>query len=318
MNQWESMLAPYMEDFLQYKKAMGYSASSYIWYLGHFDRFCMEYFPKETNLTQEMTLQYLCFQNKSANSLNRRLANIRELARYMQSLGKPAYLLPPKMSAPQTSYLPHIFTEEELSLFFRATDEFPPSIHDPLAQYVVPVMFRILYCCGLRPSEVRLIRTVDFNLVSGRIYIREAKRHKDRAVMLPEDLLHLCDRYDHLRKRHCENDDWFFPQNERQPYGKQWLEYQFRKVWKIAGVTEFVAPKPRVYDFRHTFATRKLYEWMEKKEDLYQRLPYLSAYMGHQTFSSTAYYIHLLPQRLTVGSAIDWQSFANLLPEVSL
>lgn len=50
---------------------------------------------------------------------------------------------------------------------------------------------------------------------------------------------------------------------------------------------------------------------------IYAFLPYLSAYMGHVNISNTAYYIHLLPDTLTQSSAIDWERFSSLVPEVN-
>lgn len=90
----------------------------------------------------------------------------------------------------------------------------------------------------------------------------------------------------------------FFPDQVGKARGEFWLAYQFHKCWRIAGVTEFTMPPLRNYDFRHPFATKKLYYWMDAGEDLYAMLPYLRAYIGHRHFSSTAYYIHLLPERL--------------------
>jgi integrase len=54
------------------------------------------------------------------------------------------------------------------------------------------------------------------------------------------------------------------------------------------------------------------------KAPLTNWLPYLSAYMGHSEFSSTAYYIHLLPERLVKASTIEWARFSELIPEVAL
>jgi integrase len=58
-------------------------------------------------------------------------------------------------------------------------------------------------------------------------------------------------------------------------------------------------------------------KWMDEGRDLFTWLPYLSAFMGHADFSRTAYYIHLLPERLVKTSAIDWARFSNLIPEVA-
>ena len=73
----------------------------------------------------------------------------------------------------------------------------------------------------------------------------------------------------------------------------------------------------RVYDLRHRFATAVLMKWIDRGEDLYTALPYLSAYMGHSDYKDTAYYIHLLPERLLKSSAVNWEHFQALIPEVA-
>jgi hypothetical protein len=45
-------------------------------------------------------------------------------------------------------------------------------------------------------------------------------------------------------------------------------------------------------------------------------LPYLRAYMGHEEFESTAYYIHLLPENLVRSAGINWEALNAILPEV--
>ncbi|MDR0794581.1 MAG: tyrosine-type recombinase/integrase [Tannerella sp.] len=302
---------------ITHKTAMGYSASTYNHALCAFDQYCCIHFPNETILTKELVEDWVRLIDKETiNSLNRRLATIREFGRYLQSVGLPAYVMPPKMTASQTRYTPHIYTNQELTAFFHGADHFEEMVSDPLAQYIVPVIFRVIYCCGLRPAEGRMIKTEDVELSTGKIYIRETKRHKDRAVVLSDDVLSLCIAYNLLRENICGETEYFFPDKHGQVRGERWIAYQFRKCWRISGITEFASPSPRIYDFRHTFATKKLHDWMDSGENFYTMLPYLSAYMGHSTFSSTAYYIHLLPDRLKKSPAIHWQSFADLLPEV--
>jgi hypothetical protein len=46
-------------------------------------------------------------------------------------------------------------------------------------------------------------------------------------------------------------------------------------------------------------------------------LAYLRAYMGHENFSSTMYYVHLLPENLIRSAGIDMSAFDKLLPEVA-
>lgn len=317
MNQFRSGFAQNIQDMLDYKEALGYSSSSYEYFLLKFDEFCCENYPKETFLLKEIVFDWaIAKKGESINTLNRRVAVIREFGRYLNSIGIPAYVFPAKMTGAQKQYTPHIFTDSELKSFFYGADHYEKSAWHPMNTYIVPVIFRLIYCCGLRPQEGRLIRTKDIDTNSGKLFIRESKGHKDRIVMLTHELIQLCQSYLQVRELHGVDSEYLFPDNAGHVHGHQWLEYQFQKCWKIAGVQSFTNPPPRVYDFRHTFATKRLCNWMDQKEDLYFWLPYLSVYMGHANFSATAYYIHLLPERLKGSPAIDWKAFADLLPEV--
>lgn len=56
-------------------------------------------------------------------------------------------------------------------------------------------------------------------------------------------------------------------------------------------------------------------KWLNENADLNAMLPYLSAYMGHACFSDTAYYIHLMPEKLLASDAVDWKKLNALIPE---
>ena len=255
--------------------------------------------------------------NETSNGLKRRMVAIREFGKYLNSIGTEAFMPIPEMVGPSKPFYPYLFSDDELIAFFSAADTMPPHELSPYREYVIPVLFRLLYCCGLRPHEVRLIRSDDINLESGSIYIRDTKRHRDRMVIMSHDMQVLCQEYDSKMRVVLHNRDYFFSNPQGSPYPVHWVQNQFRICWGKAGILTFRgATKPRVYDFRHNYATRILMRWLEEGRDLYTWLPYLSTYMGHSEFSCTAYYIHLLPERLVKTSAIDWARFSNLIPEV--
>ena len=64
------------------------------------------------------------------------------------------------------------------------------------AAYVVPVIFRLMYCCGLRESEALNLSVSDVSLENGRIAIRESKGWKARNVFMSDELLTQCRKYD--------------------------------------------------------------------------------------------------------------------------
>ena len=84
------------------------------------------------------------------------------------------------------------------------------------------------------------------------------------------------------------------------------------------GVDPDMLPPVGIYDLRHRFASAALGRWLDNGENLFNRLPYLRAYMGHKELSATVYYIHLLPENLVKSAGIDWDSLRQMIPEVEL
>ena len=254
LNCYRSNFAHRFEGMLAYKEAMGYSRSTFIGNLSLFDRFCASHFPLEQGLTQELVMAWARKKDsESANGLKRRLSTIREFGRYLQSIGEPSYILPAKMTGAQKQCTPYIFTDKELSAFFTGADNLCNTRGDPLISYVVPVIFRLIYSCGLRPGEARVLLTDDVNLESGRVLIRQSKRHKDRVVMLSDDMLFLCRKYVIVRNAYQPNSHYLFPGKGDEPCSMPWLAYQFKRCWKLAGIIFTKGSAPRIYDLRHPY-----------------------------------------------------------------
>jgi integrase len=81
-------------------------------------------------------------------------------------------------------------------------------------------------------------------------------------------------------------------------------------------VAEEHLPSLRPYDFRHCFASAAIHRWLNEGRNIDSMMPFLRAYMGHTTFESTYYYVHLLPETLKRSAGIDLSAFEKLLPEV--
>lgn len=59
---------------------------------------------------------------------------------------------------------------------------------------------------------------------------------------------------------------------------------------------------PRLQDFRHTFATRKLIEWYRAGLDVKLELPKLATYLGHVDVGLTYWYIEAVPELLQLAA----------------
>ena len=215
--QFSSNFKPYIEGLIEQKQAVGYPYDTSARILKNFDSFCSNYYPTSTALTAEITMHWAAKRtDEHVNNLFRRITPVRQLAKYMNSLEVEAHVIPAKIPKTQIRYLPHIFTQPELRAFFGEIDKCLPSPFSPARHLAIPVFFRLLYCCGLRPSEARLLHTGDIDLATGRMYIRQSKGHKDRTVMLAEDVLTLCRTYEDQSQPDFSREAGIFPQLKRQ------------------------------------------------------------------------------------------------------
>lgn len=237
---------------------------------------------------------------------------IREFGRYLAAIGKETFVLPTELFPPAKAELPYLLTDEEFSNFFCAADHYPSRANSPLLEYIVPVIFRLQYACGMRPQEVRLLKRADFDFRRNTVYIEESKWCRDRRLAVHPELMTLCRRYDAIANGYFPDRVYFFPSRNGGAYSHGWLTAVFHKCWKLSG--NHSSLKSCVpYDMRHNFATRTLLRWAEEGKDFNVYLPYLSTYMGHASFHSTYYYAHLLPEKL---AAMDFMGSHGVIPEV--
>jgi integrase len=311
-----SAFAGRLAAFLAQKRALGYAyASTSDFTL--FDRLCAESFPEEMALTAEICNAWAARRgNESAKTTNRRLPFIREFARYLVRSGEKAHILPAGIVKKGQRHIPHIYSQDEIKEILRVVGGIRPSRDYPAAHVVLPALFRLLYCCGMRPSEALKLKASDANLRSGKLFIAESKGNRDRIVMLSDDALELCRIYDRRMRALMPGRVFFFAKNTCSACAYGWLSQLFRKSRGKMKIETADGKPPRLYDLRHTFATHRLYQWMRDGKDLYAMLPYLSAYMGHQKLTETFYYIHLVPGMLETMSGFEFASVRDIFPEV--
>ena len=95
------------------------------------------------------------------NGQMRRITPVRQLAKHMNGLGVAAYVIPSGIPGRQVRYQPHLFTHEELRAVFDAADQRRTSIYGGQRQLIIPVIFRMISCLGLRPCEARRLHRND-------------------------------------------------------------------------------------------------------------------------------------------------------------
>lgn len=308
----------YIHGLIEQKHSLGYPYNTSARILRMFDEYCMKHFPKGHTLNRDIAMGWASLKDdEHPNGLLRRSTPVRQLAKYMNSIGIEAYVIPSKVPKKQIRYVPHIFTGRELSAFFHAIDACQPSPFSPGRHLVIPVLFRLLYCCGMRSSEARLLHTTDLDLEVGTVFIRESKGHKDRILYLSNDVLHLCKVYDKKIRPYYPDRIAFFPNQQGSFYNKSMIGCWFHLYWdNLSDAKKCKGNPARVHDFRHTFSVNLLNKWVKEGKDINAYLPYLSMYLGHANQADTDYYLHLVPEFFPIFRDKSRKMSENLLPEV--
>ena len=186
----KSRFGEQIRAFVGYKNSLGFPYDESIRILGRFDDFCVERFPEKDCLDCELALAWLEKRDTENTAGHRnRIMVIREFAKYLRAVGTEAYMIPISMTSKGPGYVPHIFNEAEIKAFFHGADSFRPHGKAPARHLVIPVFYRLLYCCGLRPAEARLLKKENVDLVRGSVYVVESKGHKDRVVAVADEKL---------------------------------------------------------------------------------------------------------------------------------
>lgn len=290
-----SGIAGHIVHFVEQKQATGHPYKSSLGTLQSFDAMMAEFFPSDEEVTKESCDYWISLNSSRPKSLGHKITAIRQLAKYMAGIGIPAFIIPSHIPSGREKYEPHIYTSQEKTAFFRSIDQCQWRRVSPMRCYVAPMIFRFLYCCGLRTSEAVNLKVEDIDLVTGKVVIRGSKGWRARVIYTSRDLLENLRVYNALIERILPGRVPFFPNRHGDFYAKGVLARWFHEFWDILPEAELVAGnRPRVHDWRHTHLTDRLNLWIEEGSDVNALYIYLSEYAGHANFSSTAYYLHLV------------------------
>jgi integrase len=147
------------------------------------------------------------------------------------------------------------------------------------------------------------------DLQSGILFIRESKFGKSRFVPIHDSTRIALSSYansrDKLGLRFQAKA--FFVAETGLPLPACTVRRTFAKIsitlgLRAPGVGHGVGRGPRLQDFRHTFATRKLVEWYRAGLDVERELPKLSTYLGHSDVAHTYWYISADPELLQLAT----------------
>lgn len=313
---YNSSMQKFIQGMIQEKRSLGYQYDSSARMLYKFDQFCLEYGCINAAITKKLVDSWIQRKpNKSLATLQTRVCVIRQLALYMTRLGIPAYVLPKNTIPKGPGYTPYIFSDKEISALFKQTDACHYCAEVPLRHRIMPLLFRLLYGCGLRISETLNLRRQDVDLDAGVLTVIDGKFNKDRLVPMSLENLHRC--CDYTKEVHAFSDKnaYFFPAPDGQAVTKGNVYKNFRRFLWQAGISHGGWGKgPRLHDIRHTFAVHCLRQWVFQGRELAAYLPILKTYLGHHSFRDTSQYLRLTAELYPDITAKSEHAFGDIIP----
>lgn len=299
-----------VQEYLEFKRSCGYQLESPGKELMLFARYAALVGHKGP-LTTELVVRWAKLpQDADPRYWATRYDIVRRFAEY-RFLFDPETEIPPKgLLGPSKRRLsPHIYSDEEITAFLQAASQLAPT--DGLHPRTYVTLFGLLVSTGMRISETLNLSRQDAELGTGVLTISETKFRKSRLVPLHPSTLQALRRYSKLRDSYHPGTrpKTFFLSEKGTPLNYRGVLYIFIKLSRKLGWRDR-DKKPRIHDFRHTFAVRRLLKWYEEGADLDQKILALTTYLGHVQVTDTYWYLSAVPELLAIVSE-KFENFAT-------
>ncbi|MCP4553046.1 MAG: tyrosine-type recombinase/integrase [Bacteroidetes bacterium] len=305
MKSYNSFLSDELEQYLTFRKALGFKNKSLRSSLRNLDRYLHKTGATYESLTFSFFLGFRKDLKGDPRTANGRLSAARGFFDYM--VRKEAITENPLQDIPpykENAYIPFIFSPKETDQLLQAIQN--RIRHDEKQFFndmMVYTIILLLSRCGLRISEPLKLRFNNYRQDEGTIYIEKTKFHKDRLIPIPKDTLKELNNYIAVRKIFFRNDDnsFLFPgrgckgisNNRIYPvFQKAVIDIGLNQKRRVIDTMCFGAPTP--HSLRHSFAVNTLKKIKERGDSPQQALPVLSAYMGHRKYRYTAVYLKVI------------------------
>ena len=302
-----------VEDYLSYKQNLGFQLKAEAVYLRAFAKYTMD-IKYEGLLTREIVFQW-CERgdNPSLVTKGRRFEPLYSFAIYASSYDPASQLLPRlPYGNPHKRVAPHIYSEDETcQLMERCNELYSP---DGIRALTIKTAIGLLWATGLRTSELVNLTNADVDFNKNLLYIRKSKFNKDRLVPITQEVaekLHKYKAYIEAKFAGRPKNASFFITTNGLPLTIRAFEYAFQKIRDCIDVSDSGYPKARLYDFRHTFASRTVIRWRLCGEDANAKLFLLSTYLGHIHPEDTYWYLTGTPELLSLSAQLFEQVFGG-------
>jgi len=284
-----------VDDFITYKKTLGFKYDTETRIMATFKTYSLKQAQNGVVTLDEQFMEGWCQRhaNESRKSQSNRISLLKQFAIYLNNKGYCIYSPKSIYNVVNKAFIPYIFTHEEIKHILEVVDSIPYHAWTNI-DAVFPVLFRILYGCGLRINEALSLKLKDIDTEKGILTIYHAKNDKSRLVVMSPSLKDICTTYVKLFLQNGCQEDYVFARRSGKKRSSSQVSGYFKIIlWKAQIPYGGRGVGPRLHDVRHTFCCHSLKQMIDKGMDMYCALPVLSAYLGHSGIRSTEKYLRL-------------------------
>ena len=243
-----------------------------------------------TSLAMEWAMQTV------RTSRSERMTMVRGFAKYMAAFDALTEV-PPGTLFPKTHIRPrpYIYSDDEVQRLMRAARDY--KYDQPLRTYYC--LLGLLAVSGLRSGEALDLRAADIDFANRILTVRGTKFGKSRLVPIHRTTAGELKAY--IERRNAlhvpELSPYLFINRTGRRLCRRRAYYVFADLLVSAGIRKLNSGRgPRLHDFRHRFAVQTLIDWYHTGQDVEQRLPTLSTFLGHVSVEDTYWYLTENPE----------------------
>ena len=289
MTAFAAFLGEKVERYIDLRRSLGYAFDKQAGTLRAFVRH-VERVELDAPATRTMALDFVLSFGGAANSRAVRHGVLRRFYEYLAVYDPRTEVLERRaFTRSRAIPPPRIVSEAELASLIDACSFISPRI--PLRGRTMATLIGLLASTGLRSGEAVRLDRGDVDLTNGVVLVHKTKFRKDRLVPVHPTTCAALRRY--VRERDVvfptPKDEAFFLSSRGGRLSAAGLQSNFSKARKLAGLDDGKPLRP--HDLRHRFAVTRLRLWHQQRADVQALLPLLATYLGHASYSDTAYYL---------------------------
>ena len=295
-----STMREHAADYLAMRRQLGFKLTTFGQKLSSFVDYLDEH--GLTVITTDAAIAWATSTPRSTDQVHwsRRLMVVRIFARHLAVL-EPATEIPPAdiLIHHYRRVTPHLYTPDEIAGLLTAADDLRP----PTRAVTYRTLICLLSVTGLRAGEACGLDRADVDLDNGVLTISDTKFGKTRQVPLHPSTVTALHSYLQNSDLSCGTTPALFvsTRGTRLDHGN--IPHTFARLVTAAGITVgHRQRRPRLHDFRHSFATAMVLDWYRNGVDVQARLPSLSTYLGHADPKSTYWYLTDSPELLALAA----------------